>query len=987
MNANLAEVFAKHGVSNILAMSYKFLSSSAAPFFASFYRHLFLQRLTFSSAASKARHVLRENPLRQARLGMRLEVKDWFISVVYIAGKEIQVDGPQASLAPLKSGFGAALGLTPADPADHVIGREYDILRLERMLADSDVVFLHGSRGVGKSVMMRHAVETWRKTDGYDLVVYVDLLIDPRIADIEKQIEDQIGNIGEISRQYSDTAASPNPMIRKMRQVNSIVILDGLDHIYAKVFNEGFEVVQTYVSDLLRQIRKSTAEDESAQPPKVILTGVLDEVWWDEHFGFLNGGLFPLAGLDLPAALQLSKDIFRKEGRTVDLTNQKELDSMVNIVNILQRIPLALKLVLPQVAEMNLSLKEFYDELHFGDIRVPLLAPGKPPSIADVKFMLHFKTTFDRFPEFRDMLCCLADFWHQGPLLLDDYLKKLRDTAGVHLEDRLDKIILCLSDCGGWKIGARGSGPNRNLSSIHPLLTLSLRQMRRVHEFQGPPLWHRGIMKALQFMGSEATPQPFGSTSSIRTVIAQAFVDTVALGDKARTVRFTLFGFNGPQMGQEMRGTMYNMLTCYHMCCLPESPIELSSWPKELLVSYLGPSRLMMSMPEQELLAKYVEETLDIYLRRCQGFEVPPGDRSFALNLSLHLTTFAASWGWLDRERIRQMLAMSLSIVEASESRYGRFEGSDIPFKGMVFRFQAVEALIDGNEATADEAWGKLKDTDIEYFGPKSVAPLTAQAETVDLQSLLGTVPDTLTLNRTSASQHNVLAAWAQARHSAWPWLKERILATKDASLIDSLYLPQINMAFQGISDSQDKAGIEGMGYWKRYFPPCNDIAAQLQRAQDSKWQIEELESAKDRGDWRSAAQTHAELWQTNAAAQDFDRALYHLTELIRILRECGPRWLPMDLMESQKRFLEVLVKFKAVGQDPTRNAQDSDCLEFVEAMEQAGLGDVEGWLRAQGAPEIQIQNLLSAAERSKRLLRLITEGIERMRVKEQDES
>ena len=91
--------------------------------------------------------------------------------------------------------------------------------------------------------------------------------------------------------------------------------------------------------------------------------------------------------------------------------------------------------------------------------------------------------------------------------------------------------------------------------------------------------------------------------------------------------------------------------------------------------------------------------------------------------------------------------------------------------------------------------------------------------------------------------------------------------------------------------------------------------------------------------------------------------------------------------MESQKRFLEVLVKFKAVGQDPTRNAQDSDCLEFVEAMEQAGMGDVEGWLRAQSAPEIQIRNLLSAAERSKRLGRLITEGIERMRVKEQDES
>lgn len=33
-------------------------------------------------------------------------------------------------------------------------------------------------------------------------------------------------------------------------------------------------------------------------------------------------------------------------------------------------------------------------------------------AIADIKLMLHFQTTFDRFHEFRDMLCCSADFWH-----------------------------------------------------------------------------------------------------------------------------------------------------------------------------------------------------------------------------------------------------------------------------------------------------------------------------------------------------------------------------------------------------------------------------------------------------------------------------------------------------------------------------------------------------------------------------------------------
>ena len=997
VNANLAKVFANHGVSNILAMSHKFLSSAAAPFFASFYWNFFLRRLNFSFAASKARGVLMKNPQRQARLGMKLDVKDWFISIVYIAGQEMQIDGPIASVAMYKYELGDTLDSKWAHTDEGVIGRDYDVLRLERMLADSDVVFLQGSPGVGKSAMMRHAIESWRKTNAYDSAVFVDLLRDPiTFADVEEQIVNQTSNISEASCQNADRASSGNAVVQRMRQGSNIVVLDGLDYIYAKVFSEGFELIQAAVTDLLRQIRQPFSDNETARPPKVVLVGILDKGWWVEHFGFLNGDHFPLAGLDLPAALQLSRNILQKEGIATDYANQKELDSLANIVNILQRIPLALELVLPQAVK-HLSLKEFYDRLHFGEISVPIHAPRKPPNIADIKLMLHFQTIFDRFQEYRDMLCCLADFWHEGPVQLDKYFKRLRDLAGIHWEDRFDKMVLYLGDCGGWKFE---EGAPSMLSWIHPLLTLSLRQMRRDHKFQGPPFWHRGIIRAVQFMNSEAPPQQFGSTSSIRIGIAQAYVHEVAIRDKTRTLTSALLGFDGPRMGQEMRVSMYNMLNCYHICCLPESPIEIRSWPKELLISYLGPSQLIMSLTEQELLAKYVEDALEIYLRECRGFEVPPGDRGLALNLSIHLTTFAASGGWLDRGRIRQMLTMSSAIVEASELRYGRFQGSDIPFKGMVFRFLAVEALIDGDGNAADEAWEKTKATDIESFGPESVTSPTALPDLSDTHGLLGgswsstaqasssndhaAILNTLNLDPLSDNRHNVLASWAQVRHSAWPWLRERILATKDASLIDSFYLPQINRSFQGVSDSQDKAGIEGMGHWKRYFPPCNDVAAQLKRVQDSKWQIEELESAKDKGDWKSTAQGHMELWQQAAKAQDLDRALHHLTELITTLKESGPPGLPLHQMEAQKKIIEMTIRLKAAfEQDPTMDVDDSDCLELVEAMKQAGMHDIDETLRALGASGEHVRDFLRAAERSERLDSMIQEYVERMRLRD----
>ena len=1000
VNANLANVFANHGVSNILAMSHKFLSSAAAPFFVSFYWNFFLRRLTFSFAASRARGVLMENPQRQARLGMKLDVKDWFISIVYIAGQEMQIDGPIASVAMDKYELGDTLDSKRAHTDESVIGRDYDILRLERMLADSDVVFLQGSPGVGKSAMMRHAIATWRKTDAYDSAIFVDLLREPiTFADVEKQIVDQIKTTGETSKQNSGVSSSGDILVQKILQGNNIVVLDGIDYIYAEVFNEGFEVIQAAVSNLLRQIRKPFSDNETARPPKIVLVGILGKKWWVEHFGFLDGDHFPLAGLDLPAALQLSKNILQKESMATEYANQEELDSLANIVNILQRIPLALELVLPQAVKLHLSLKDFYNRLHFGEIAVPIHAPRKPPEIADIKLMLHFQTTFDRFHEYRDMLCCLADFWHEGPVQLDKYYKRLRNSVGIHWQDRFDKILLCLGDCGGWKLE---EGTPSILSWIHPLLTLSLRQMRRDHKFRGPPFWHRGIIKAVQFMNSEAPPQQFGSTSSIRIGIARAYVHEVAIRDKARTMTSALLGFNGPRMGQEMRVSMYNMLSCYHICCLPESLMEIRSWPKELLVSYLGPSQLIMSLTEQELLAKYVEDALEIFLRECQGFGVLPGDRGLALNLSIHLTTFAASGGWLDRGRIRQMLTMSSAIVEASELRYGKFQGSDIPFKGMVFRFLAVEALIDGDENAADEAWEKMKATDIEFFGPESVTSPTALPDLSDTHGLLGgswswtaqvlssndpaAISNTLNLDPLNNNRHDVLASWAQVRHSSWPWLRERILATKDASLIDSLYLPQINRSFQGVSDSQEKAGIEGMGHWKRYFPPCNDVAAQLERVQDSKWQIEELESAKDKGDWKSTAQGHMELWQQAAKAQDLHRALHHLTELISILKESGPPGLPLHQMEGQKKIMEMNISLKAAfEQDSTMEVDDSDCLKLVEAMKQAGMHDINGTLRALGAPEEHIRGFLRAAERSERLDTMIQEYVERMRLKDRN--
>jgi hypothetical protein len=116
---------------------------------------------------------------------------------------------------------------------------------------------------------------------------------------------------------------------------------------------------------------------------------------------------------------------------------------------------------------------------------------------------------------------------------------------------------------------------------------------------------------------------PYGSTPSLLVEIPQYFVRTVSFRDQANTLVNALLGFNGPDVSETMRRSLFNLFTAYHLCCRTDSPIPFSQWPRHLFVSYLAPSRLILSLPDHELLTKYVESILIIFLQKLGGFAVP----------------------------------------------------------------------------------------------------------------------------------------------------------------------------------------------------------------------------------------------------------------------------------------------------------------------------------------------------------------------------
>ena len=81
--SNVAKIFAKHGIKNIIAMSFRVLESASKVFLTSFYQCLLLDRMDLSTAASNARDILRQQSDREARFNLKRTLLDWFIPVSY----------------------------------------------------------------------------------------------------------------------------------------------------------------------------------------------------------------------------------------------------------------------------------------------------------------------------------------------------------------------------------------------------------------------------------------------------------------------------------------------------------------------------------------------------------------------------------------------------------------------------------------------------------------------------------------------------------------------------------------------------------------------------------------------------------------------------------------------------------------------------------------------------------------------------------------
>jgi hypothetical protein len=174
-SANIARTFENEVISNVLAMAFKNFAQSAEIFLRYFYEGLLLRGRTISSAAAYARRALFSLPKRHARFGLERDLPDWLVPVSYCSERDLKFVELETPSPHEESRLVDHQVVSGAEPLENsLVGREFDLLRLENVITTSRTVYVHGVLGVGKSVFLKYASSVWTSTNFVQQVIFLD---------------------------------------------------------------------------------------------------------------------------------------------------------------------------------------------------------------------------------------------------------------------------------------------------------------------------------------------------------------------------------------------------------------------------------------------------------------------------------------------------------------------------------------------------------------------------------------------------------------------------------------------------------------------------------------------------------------------------------------------------------------------------------------------------------------------------------------------
>jgi tetratricopeptide (TPR) repeat protein len=169
--SSVAGQLVKLGAKGVVAMAYSVYAEAAKHFIGEVYRSL-VGGESVATAVAAGRRKLMASSGRPSAKGM-LPLQDWLVPVLYQQVPYTPfVPRFEDELAVEKGSWEDGLVGYPIDLTGRFVGRDYDLLRLERGLRRSGVVLLQAIGGMGKTALACELGRWWLQTKGCERVFF-----------------------------------------------------------------------------------------------------------------------------------------------------------------------------------------------------------------------------------------------------------------------------------------------------------------------------------------------------------------------------------------------------------------------------------------------------------------------------------------------------------------------------------------------------------------------------------------------------------------------------------------------------------------------------------------------------------------------------------------------------------------------------------------------------------------------------------------------
>jgi tetratricopeptide (TPR) repeat protein len=385
------------GVQMVLAMGYSVTVSAAELMMRTLYQELFAGR-DLPAAIRRARLELHNRKGRRAYFNQTLDLEDWLLPVVYQNREQIldvREFKPEERAAYYER---QARRYRPPETAYGFVGRDLDLLQIERrLLAKGNLLLLRGMGGAGKTTLLHHLGAWWQTTGFVNQVFYFGY--DER-AWTRQQILHQIGRglMDDAEFLASFQPLSPDAqqemLAERLCAGRHLLVLDNLESITGS----HLAIRNTLPEDERRRLQGFLSR--LAGGKTVVLLGSRGGEPWLAP-GTFGDNVYELPGLDPEAASTLADRVLVRHGAT----GYRQDPDLGQLLKLLDGYPLPIEVVLANLARQTPA--GVLAALQAGDVALDKGdAQSKTESILRCIDYSHSNLS----PQAQGLLACLAPF-------------------------------------------------------------------------------------------------------------------------------------------------------------------------------------------------------------------------------------------------------------------------------------------------------------------------------------------------------------------------------------------------------------------------------------------------------------------------------------------------------------------------------------------------------------------------------------------------